>query len=502
MAVASVAYDCRKSAGSAESTPEEQVQNLRAFAILYGYVRYFHPSDAAARTDWDRFAVYGTRRVKDAASPAELRAMLDSLFAPIAPTVQLYLAGGHPPEPPAELTPSDTVGLRLVAWQHVGVEMGDAGLLPDSPPAPYKSRRLHRTAGHEPLFDALPAPGEVVRRPLGRGLSAQVPLALYSRDGQTLRPPGVPSPGALEKQVSKVFVDTSGEDADLYPANVAILWNVFQHFYPYFDVVDTNWDRVLTRSLRRSLADTSRADFVNTLRQMVVALKDGHGSVRHPDERKTWLPLQLDWVEGEVIVADTTSYSGGKSCAQPGDIVASIGGRPAQQALRDEERLVSGSAQWKTERALGRLGTDGFAETSLRLMLRRRGRAIRCNVPRGNGMEARRWLKKLQAEPRPRPIDTLASGVRYVDLTRVEVETLRPRLATLAQAENMIFDMRGYPAGNFWGLLQRLSQDTLRSPRIQLAQQIYPDQERQASYFTSRWTRAQKSRTSLGRLFS
>ena len=44
----------------------QQVQNLRAFTKLYGYIKYFHPSDEASAIDWDRFAIYGAAQVKDA----------------------------------------------------------------------------------------------------------------------------------------------------------------------------------------------------------------------------------------------------------------------------------------------------------------------------------------------------------------------------------------------------------------------------------------------------
>ena len=65
---------------------DQRIQNLRAFAKLYGYVRYFHPSDEASRIDWDRFAIYGCRTVKNAKSTEELRSVLQGLFYPIAPT--------------------------------------------------------------------------------------------------------------------------------------------------------------------------------------------------------------------------------------------------------------------------------------------------------------------------------------------------------------------------------------------------------------------------------
>ncbi|MBL7129341.1 MAG: hypothetical protein ISS16_10205, partial [Ignavibacteria bacterium] len=38
---------------------KQEIQNLRSFTKLYGYVKYFHPSDEASEVDWDKFAIYG-----------------------------------------------------------------------------------------------------------------------------------------------------------------------------------------------------------------------------------------------------------------------------------------------------------------------------------------------------------------------------------------------------------------------------------------------------------
>ena len=37
----------------------EKVENLKTFAKLYGYVKYFHPADEAANIDWNKFAIFG-----------------------------------------------------------------------------------------------------------------------------------------------------------------------------------------------------------------------------------------------------------------------------------------------------------------------------------------------------------------------------------------------------------------------------------------------------------
>ena len=113
-----------------------RVANLHAFARLYGVVRWFHPSDAAAAIDWDRFAIDGARRVLDAPDAAALEVALAELFAPIAPTVHLARGGAAFPDEPA-LHPPDAAQLDVVAWQHKG--FGDSAVT-----SIYASKRSHR----------------------------------------------------------------------------------------------------------------------------------------------------------------------------------------------------------------------------------------------------------------------------------------------------------------------------------------------------------------------
>jgi len=646
---------------SEPAAPDEKIQNLRAFATLYGYVRYFHPSDAAAEVDWETFAVHGVQQVADAGSRAELRSTLDSLFTPIAPTIQWYETGEQPPTPADVLAPSDTTGLNLVAWQHKGLGLGNRG--------PYESARLNRqmeqgessggpgfgtvmqsvdatphrgkqvrlraavraevsgtgnqaqlwlrvdrtgdrrgffdnmrdrpitepswetyqitgtvaedatrivlggflsgrgtaqfdsfrlqvrdssgtawtdlslenagfeagaagesptgwrgrpdsyafrtkqedpargqkflsiasvtssaSVGAEGLFETHPAAGETVTRRLGRGLSAQVPLALYSEDEQTLRPNDAPSPKRLYETLDAVQMRRlSAKDEALRFADVIIAWNVFQHFYPYFGVVDANWDQVLTRSLQRTEADTSSRDFLRTLRRMLVPLKDGHGRVSHPsDSLRAGLPVRFDRVEGSVVVADTAAFGEGPGCVRPGDVLVGLDGTPVEEALRAEKRYISGAPQWRTVRALRALGR-GRAGTTARLTLRRRGETVECQLPQANGAAREQWRKQLEPEPRPDSIDVLSGGTHYVDLTRVGMEALRPRLDTLAQAEAVVFDVRGYPEGGNQELLQHLSSETLRSAHFEVPKITYPDRRKIAGYTGGRWTLPPKS---------
>ncbi len=166
----------------AQVNPE--IDNLRAFAKLYGYVRYFHPSDEAAELDWEAFAALGATRVKGAATPQELKTVLERLFLPVAPTVRIYESGEAPPGLPPQLSPTDADALEIVAWQHLGVGFGAANSI-------YRSVRLNREtvlaggAGNAVLtqcLDAQELAGREVRLVgFGRALEPAAKVQLWLR---------------------------------------------------------------------------------------------------------------------------------------------------------------------------------------------------------------------------------------------------------------------------------------------------------------------------------
>ncbi|MBI5326275.1 MAG: hypothetical protein HZB41_13555 [Ignavibacteriae bacterium] len=121
------------------SNDRQVIQNLRTFSKLYGYIKYFHPSDEASLIDWDAFAVDGVEKVKNAKNNEELEEILKKLFYPVAPTIQIYKIGQKPE--PLKL-PADTTGLKIVTWQHYGLGNNDEKY-------GYKSIRTNRHSDFE-----------------------------------------------------------------------------------------------------------------------------------------------------------------------------------------------------------------------------------------------------------------------------------------------------------------------------------------------------------------
>jgi hypothetical protein len=125
----------------AQSTARRDIDNVAAFARLYGVVRYFYPSDAAAALDWNRFAVHGVARVRGAQDAKALETALKSLFGPLGPGITL--GSTLPPH----VGPEKPAG-RLVAWRYVGPGFAAAGGF-----RTYRAKRTNRPEFTNPSID-------------------------------------------------------------------------------------------------------------------------------------------------------------------------------------------------------------------------------------------------------------------------------------------------------------------------------------------------------------
>jgi C-terminal processing protease CtpA/Prc len=406
----------------ARPVTERGLENLVAFSRLLGYVRYFHPSDPAAATDWNAFAAAGMRAVEGAPDARRLAAVLDSLFRPIAPA--LVVRAGDVAQ--AEVAAPAGDSLRVVWWRHYGVGLGSA-----RGPA-YRSDRVYAPAAALP--DSAPDPRRPLRVDLGGGVSAAFPLALYVDGTGTLpraaaRPLPAPPAPAL-----------SGDDRATRLAAVALGWNVFQHFYPYFDVVPADWPAELPRALRSAAEDRGECAFLGTLRRMVAGLHDGHGSAHHGCEAGMRVaPVLLESVQGRPTVVAVDSGTAG---VRLGDVLLRIDGAPADSLVRARGALVSAATpQWRDfvvhEELLA--GTDSLVRVTVEHPGGDTATVVLRRVPRGP--------RPAVVERKPEPVAQLRPGIWYVDLDRVTQAQLQAALPDLERASGIVFDLRGYPDG-------------------------------------------------------
>src|SRR5690606_10748224 len=312
------------------------------------------------------------------------------------------------------------------------------------------------------LFEPLPEPGEILDLPLAAGLRVRLPVALPDSLARQPPPAGQPPP------------ELDAADPAVRAAAVIVGWNVLRHFYPYFDVIDEDWDAVLDQTLADLLDDRSPEDLQLTLERMVAKLHDGHGRVHGPIVRGL-APVELARVEGKVIVIAAREGSG----LAPGDELLAIDEVPIAEVFAEAATRVSGSPQWIDVLLLRwAVLTAGPKEQPARLSLRRGDQTFDVEL-----------VRELQPAkfPAARPaIEVYKDKVVYVDLARASWPEIEARLPELARAPGVVFDLRGYPNSNH-DLLQHLLREPDEAEWMFLPQFIYPDQQRLAGWTALGW---------------
>ncbi len=408
--------------------------NLTAFAHLFGYVRHFHPSDQALFVNWHEFAVRGVRAVEDAGTPEELAARLQTLFEPVAPTLRIFQTEQRPALAEELLAPTP----QIARWDHYGVAVeGDSY---------YHSNRVIEEAGN---MD----PAQPWDAGIGRGLSAMVPLSLYVEAGETL---------PVRAQPAQASFYMTQEDRGTRLAGVIEAWNVAQHFYPYFDVVETDWPAALEAALRSAAEEN---DEVATLSRMWAKLKDGHGRVVGPTAAKT-VPLVWDWVEDQLVVTRVKDAQG--QAIARGDRVLTIDGRPVEEVMADVAETVSGATpQW--------------------ILLRTLGTMVSCNASNRMQLEIEPYAQPGQrqalqfacaadydfSEEKGAIIREIEPGIWYVDVDRATQQDFALALPYLEHAGGIVFDERGYLKTFVY--LAVLSQTEMRSAQWHIPIPALPD---------------------------
>jgi len=446
-----------------------ELKNLHAFTQLYGYVRYFYPGDEAAALDWDGFAIYGAERVQKAPDQAGLKAALEELFRPIAPALELAVgqvgqAGQAGLATPLPAPPPEGPALRRLAWQHQGV--GSA-----TPHPIFRSARV--SPDRDALFAAFPAPVQQVEKQLADGLFCRFPLSLWADGEGTLPRSNTLELAALKGKLAAI----GGFDASQYAHRLApaiVLWNLAQHFDPYFAELGLAWQRHLIGSFRgmktaRSLAEVDEVLHVHLL----VLLADAQARLRHPDlggEHDAFLPLALFWVNGELVVG--ASQADG---ILPGDVLLAVDGRRFTEVLDVERRRLSGSPQFRQAAALESFGR-GREGSEAEVLLQRRGEELRVRAQRSAKSRPLPFLRAGES------IAEQEGGVLYADLRRLSGEQLEEALPRLAGAKAVIFDARGEVGAPAAVLFSHLSTQPLTAPPERVAQRILPDQDEPASW--------------------
>jgi C-terminal processing protease CtpA/Prc len=245
----------------------------------------------------------------------------------------------------------------------------------------------------------------------------------------------------------------------------------------------------LRRALTTAATDPGDAAFAHTLQRLVAALQDGQARMAGPSPPQNFrLPLLWDWIEGRLVVTAVLPKQTGN--VVPGDVILSLNGQPAEEALAAAEALTAAAtADGRRFAAVRSLLTGAPFEAVQVEVQPFRGEPLVTTLIRSISPEGDKDLK----EPRPEPVAEMDRGVLYLDLIRMSPLDFRRAMQLVPEASGIVFDVRApLPApgmdNNIRRFLPLLTLESLEMPRRSLAAMTRPDQrtwqELSASYLS------------------
>jgi hypothetical protein len=437
------------------------LENLCAAAHLVAYVRFFDASDAAVGVKaWDHFTMDLMDRVEDASDPSELAQRLTDAFRPIAPTLDVW-SGSLDQAPAPRPDNGATQGWKY--WEHTG-----AGAIRSNEPLSAYSSRVREERRDAASGGAARADAEVIRA-LPGGVCCRLALRMpFDAEGTV---PHATTPSEWRSTEGRQRL--SALDRSTRLAGVALAWGIFQHFYPYFDVVQSDWDAALPAALSKAAEDSSETAYLATLRELVAKLHDGHGYVHKLELMPgSMLPLAVEWAGQDLVVVGRSATVA--EDVRIGDVVVSIDGRPIEACYADVARSISAATEgWRRYRSQGALMSEFVTADPAVITFRHPdGTEFTASVDRG--AEAA-WSFLLAI--RPDNGADIGGGIVYFDLNGAPEDELQRVATRLDGARGIVFDLRGYPKDAAMLVLQRLIREPATSARWNVPIVTHPDGE-------------------------
>lgn len=234
------------------------------------------------------------------------------------------------------------------------------------------------------------------------------------------------------------------------------LWATMDKYFPARRLMDGSWEDALLACLRRMEDVLDAREYGQALEAMALHLDDSHVGTGSRalgwNERTHGIGVQLARIGGRVYVAGVTDAAlEGSGVLRVGDEITAIDGEDVATRLARLAGKVAASTEagrWRKAMFEMMLAAGG-ASVQLRLAGADGGqRSVSLQpAPLENALPLRHAL----------PAVSVADGVAYVDLDRLQVDQVDAMFVTIKDSRALILDMRGYPNGTGRAIARRLN---------------------------------------------
>lgn len=220
-------------------------------------------------------------------------------------------------------------------------------------------------------------------------------------------------------------------------------WNIIEYYYPYTDIIEENWDEVLTTFIPKFVNTESELDYKLTISELTTKIHDPHAGV--DDINKTlykywgnkYAPIEFDLVEDSIVIKKVLPKYKDECELKQGDIVLEINDKDIFEVIKEKSKYRSLSRKEAIVNCL-----QGYlfrtSNDNIKITVKRDGKDIIKNVKCYNDQS----MFDIK-EPSHKLIDGNIGYINPGQLSKNEIDKIMDKFMN---TEGIIVDLREYPS--------------------------------------------------------
>jgi len=250
-------------------------------------------------------------------------------------------------------------------------------------------------------------------------------------------------------------------------------WNIVNYFFPYKYMMDQHWDSTLIEFIPAIVESIDAESYMLNIRKLTSRINDTHAYLNSTVYFQ-WLgnyypPFLVRCIENEMVITKVLS---GISEVEVGDIIKEIDGHNIY-SLRDSLRQYSyGSNNTSIERNLNTIimfGDYGDFQIAVDNGVNIQTKTLSRNANNYNLL--------ISSYSNPIWKDTLVNNTcnfGIVDMAQLETNHISSMFNDLWETDAIIFDIRNYPNGTLWYIVNYLFQTSIDIANFTVPDITYP----------------------------
>ena len=233
-------------------------------------------------------------------------------------------------------------------------------------------------------------------------------------------------------------------------------WNAINYFFPHKSLTDKKWEDVLKEFIPKYLNITNELEFEKTTIELFSNINDSHAFVMEGDDKlkqengRNMIPLDVKFIDHKLIVTDIRKLNNQNIEIKVGDEITKINGKTITELVQQFNPQIRAS------------NMDGKYRQLASMLLHTKEEKVNLEINQKNIIINSISLSDYYQKDDLKSYKLLTKDIGYINLEYIKSADIKEIPKELFQTKGIIIDIRNYPNDNIFMELSQIFSDEIK----------------------------------------